>query len=591
MKPKNKYLGPIVWIIQMHWQASKLALIWVGFRTVFDGVVKIATAYAAAQGLASVSAVAFQKGDAGTVYFWIFMVLLIAVIDFFVREIDSIVRMRSSDKVSVAINEHFFNKMYSLSQEQFEDQEFNTKLDRAKNGLYRLSGALNTVSHFLSSVIGLVGAMSVVILTAPLMGIIIFAATIPVIIVNKKISENMNEVYKKTEPYDRAGSKIRWILIDSLYMSEIRMMQAFKDMIWYWKMNTKKSDDIYFSLSKKNAKPSIIAGSINLFVNAGNNIYLFNLLLGGVIGFDKFIFLRSMFEQAQQSVDAIANIAKDFIENKIALDNYSEIHSTQPALPIGKVSPDAPLTIEFQDVSFKYPGSKKLVLKNISFVIKPGEKLALVGENGAGKTTIVKLMLRQYLPTSGNILVNGVDISDIDADAYYKMISSLGQEFYFVPSLTIKASMTLGLGKTLTDEKIYKITDMVDATGFLKKLPHGLESRLDPSFDDGTNLSGGQKQRLGIARTLIRNGDIMILDEPTSAIDAKAEYLIFNNIFDYHQGRTTLIISHRFSTVRRASNILVIEQGQITERGSHEELLAIDGTYKDMFTKQAEGYK
>ena len=132
---------------------------------------------------------------------------------------------------------------------------------------------------------------------------------------------------------------------------------------------------------------------------------------------------------------------------------------------------------------------------------------------------------------------------------------------------------------------------MVDATKFLKKLPIGLNSRLDPSFDNGTNLSGGQKQRLVIARTLIRNGDVMILDEPTSAIDAKAEYLIFNNIFNYPHERTTLIVSHRFSTIRRASKILVIENGQITESGSHEELLAIDGTYKEMFSKQAEGYK
>jgi len=591
MKPKRKYLKPLSWILKLYWQASKLALVWIAFKTIFDGLIKIAIAYGMAQFIAGVSAVAFQKGTADTVYFWIFTLLIMAVSQHIINEINSLIKRHLDAKIEITSGEHFINKMYELSQEQFEDQEFNTKLDRARVGFYRLSGIIDTISNLVSSVIGFIGAMGVVLSVAPVMGLIIIISTIPVILINKKVSERIENMYKKTEPYDRTGSRIRWLLTDPLYMPEIRMMQAFKDLVRYWKNNMDKSRIMRLSYAKDNAKLDVVAGSISIFVNAGSSIYLFNLLVGGVIGFDRFIFLRSMFEQAQQSMDAVSYFFKDLNENRIALKNYSEIYNTGAVIPVGTIKLEAPLTIEFHDVSFNYPGSKRLALKNISFKIKPGEKIALVGENGAGKTTIVKLMLRQYLPASGTITVNGHDISDIDTDTYYKLISNLGQEFYSVESLTIKENLTLGLGKALTDEKIFKMTDMVDATKFLKNLPHGLNSRLDPSFDNGTNLSGGQKQRLGIARTLIRGGDIMILDEPTSAIDAKAEYLIFNNIFEYHQDRTTLIISHRFSTVRRASRILVISKGQIIERGSHEELLAIGGTYSDMFEKQAEGYK
>jgi len=588
---KHKYLGPITWIIKLYWKSSKLSILWIGLKTIYDGIIHIFLAYSLAQFIASVSAVAFQKGSAGDVYFWITITLIAVLINDVLQPVNGLIRQRLDNKIELASTEHFIKKMYDLSQEQFENQEFNTKIDRAREGFSRLSYVINSISETTSSIIGLVGSIGAVFIVSPIMAIVILLSIIPSIIINKRSNDRMEIHFRKNSPFNRTGYRIRWILTDPLYMPEIRLMQAFKDLIYHWKVNFKKAREAQFNANKREVKSAILANFINRFVNAGSSLYLFNLVIGGVIGFDKFIFLRSMFEQASSNITGLTYNFNTIYEDKIALENYSEIYNAKPAIKNGEVQVTKPLTIEFKNVSFSYPNSDKLVLDKVSFSIKPGEKIALVGENGAGKTTIVKLMLRQYLPTTGTIYINGYDIKDIDKDTYYQAISNLNQEFYTIDSLTIKDNLVLGLNRNITEEQIFKITDLVDATKFLKNLPHGLNSRLDPSFDNGTNLSGGQKQRLGIARTLIRNGDIMILDEPTSAIDAKAEYLIFNNIFEYHKNRTTLIISHRFSTVRKANTILVMKNGKIIENGTHEELIKVAGLYKEMFDKQAEGYK
>jgi ABC-type multidrug transport system fused ATPase/permease subunit len=426
---------------------------------------------------------------------------------------------------------------------------------------------------------------------APLIGFLIILTILPVAFVQVKQNNIREAMYKKIEPYERVAYRTRWMLIDPNFMPEIRLMNGFKKMISIWRAQMKKSQDEIFENDKTIAKLDIGTETIQPLISFGSNVYLFRLLLAGTIGLDRFIFLRGMLEQANSSALSVANSVKRLHELSINLRNFGEVYETLPAIPNGSVKIKRPLTIEFNNVSFSYPGSKQVVLDDVSFLIVPGSKLALVGENGAGKTTLLKLLLRQYLPTSGTIMVNGIDIKDIEQESYYATLSNLSQEFFIVQHLTIRDNLIMGLGTEPSDEVIYKTTDLVTASEFLRKLPYKLNTRLDASFDDGTNLSGGQMQRLGVARALLKNGDVMILDEPTSAIDAKAEYAIFNNIYRAHAEKTTLIVSHRFSTVRKADKIIVMEHGKITEYGTHDELLEYNGLYREMFDTQAEGYR
>ncbi|HTE58646.1 MAG TPA: ABC transporter ATP-binding protein [Verrucomicrobiae bacterium] len=588
---KKKYLDSLLWIAKLQWQTSRLSFGWSIFASAINGLRPIAQTFALAKLLSSVSAAALQHADAHPVYVWLAVLLALEIIGQLVSGIDRLAKARFQQKMDLVINERFFLKTYELSQEQFDDQEFNTKLDRARDSLSQMWRALDEIFWAASALIGFVGSVAAILVAAPWIGMIIIATVIPVALLQMKQNKLREAVYKKIEPYDRIAYRSRWMLIDPAFMPEIRLMNAFKKMIASWRTHLKKSQDMMYASDKRLVKLDMGAEAVQPLVSFGASIYFFRLLLAGSIGLDRFIFLRGMLEQASSGATQMASSVQRLHELSIGLQNFSEVYDTPPAIPNGHIKIQRPLTIEFKNVSFAYPGTKQPVLDDVSFLMVPGSKLALVGENGAGKTTLIKLLLRQYLPTAGTITINGTDIRDIEQESYYQTISNLSQEFLIVQHLSIKDNLVMGLTTEPPDEEIYKTTDLVDATGFVQKLPNKLKTRLDSSFDDGTNLSGGQKQRLGVARALLRHGDIMILDEPTSAIDAKAEYAIFNNIYKSHAGKTTLIVSHRFSTVRKADKIIVMEKGKITEYGSHEELLKYGGLYKEMFEAQAEGYK
>ncbi|RWZ79422.1 MAG: ABC transporter ATP-binding protein [Candidatus Chaera renei] len=588
---KQKYLRPIVWIVKLQWQASRLSFAWGIFSSAVAGLRPIAQTYALAKLLASVGAAALQQADARPVYLWLLALLAIELVGQVVTSIDRIARDRFQQKVHLAADQQFFTKIYELSQQQFDDEQFNTKLDRARDSLYQIGRTLDEVYWAASLLTTFIGSMAAIWVIAPTVGGIIILAILPAALLQIRQNRRREAVYRQMEPIDRVAFRTRWMLIDPNFMPEVRLMNAFKKMAAAWRSHTRKSQDIVYKNDKSMLKYDLITEAVQPLVSFGANVYFFKLLLAGSIGLDRFIFLRGMLEQAVASAGSVSLAVRRLHELLINLQNFNEIYDTPPAIPNGSTAVARPLTIEFKRVSFAYPGADRLALDDVSFVITPGSRLALVGENGAGKSTVIKLLLRQYLPVSGTILVNGTDIKDVEIESYYGAISSLSQDFLLIDHLPIRDNLTIGLPGGASDDEIYAATDLVGATEFIQKLPHRLSTRLDNSFDDGSNLSGGQRQRLAVARALLRNGDIMLLDEPTSAIDAKAEYMIFNNIYKSHAGKTTLIVSHRFSTVRRADTIIVMEQGKITERGTHEELLKRGGLYKEMFEAQAEGYK
>ncbi len=588
---RQKYLSALWWTIKLQWKNSHLFFVWGIFESIFNGLRPIVQAYALAKLISAVSLAALRGSSSHEVYLWLATLLAMELLGQLVTNLNSLVRTRSQQLMDLVSTDYFVQKMYELSQEQFDNEAFNTKLDRARDALSQMWRVVDELSWAASSIIGFIGAITAILVVAPVLGVIILISIIPLASLQIWQNNRRERIYKKNEPQDRIAFRTRWMLVDPEQMPEIRLMNAFKHMLKIWRKQLIKVHKLDYENEKTMTKVDMLADTIQPVVSFGANVYFFRLLLSGVIGLDRFMFVRAMLEQATSGAITVANSAQRLHELSINLRNFSEVYHTKPAIPNGTVVVERPLTVEFKNVCFSYPGSDELALDDVSFLIVPGSQLALVGENGAGKSTLLKLLLRQYLPTSGTITVNGTDIKDVEQQSYYAAISNLSQNFLIVSHLTIRDNLIMGLDNEPNDEEIYQITDMVDATGFLKKLPHALNSRLDTSFDEGTNLSGGQNQRLGVARALLRNGDVMILDEPTSAIDAKAEYLIFNNIYKAHAGRTTLIVSHRFSTVRKAEKIIVMERGKITEYGSHEELLRHGGLYKEMFEAQAEGYK
>lgn len=322
-------------------------------------------------------------------------------------------------------------------------------------------------------------------------------------------------------------------------------------------------------------------------------VILLRQFLARSISLERYLFLSGALLRIGGALNNIFSTLSRMQEKLLFADNYYRLIDLQPEV----IDPDNAVAvknavpeIEFKEVSFAYPGQDKPVFSDLNFTIKPGEHVALVGENGAGKSTLIKLLLRFYQPSSGRILINGVDLKDISIESWYRQIATLFQQFNTYP-FSIEENITVGNSQIKPSQKLlHEAADFSGVTELIDDYPHSWDTVLDSSFEKGIEPSGGQWQRVALARAFYRKANVIILDEPTSAIDAKAEYTIFNNIFNHYQQTSALIVSHRFSTVRRADRIVVLDHGKVVEQGSHKELMKKRGHYHDLFTKQAEGY-
>jgi ATP-binding cassette, subfamily B, bacterial len=328
---------------------------------------------------------------------------------------------------------------------------------------------------------------------------------------------------------------------------------------------------------------------------AAGSILLLKQLLSHSISLERYFFLSGALLRIGGALNNIFGTLSRMQEGLLFAHSYFGFLDTQPTIvdPPNAITlePDTTPSIVFKNVSFTYPGQTDPVFENLNMEIKAGEHVALVGENGAGKSTLIKLLLRFYQPTSGQILVDGQDLQEVAIETWYSQLATLFQDFNHYP-LSIAENIEIGRSTQKASRKqLEQAATFGNVDEMVKKYEHGWDTVLDSSFKKGIEPSGGQWQRVALARAFYRNANMIILDEPTSAIDAKAEYDIFNNIFEHYQHKTALIVSHRFSTVRRADRIIVIDHGKIVEEGSHQSLMKKKSLYHELFSKQAEGYR
>ncbi len=332
----------------------------------------------------------------------------------------------------------------------------------------------------------------------------------------------------------------------------------------------------------------LIVGGIEVWL-------IFRVLARNGFGIGDYSFYTSVMMQFNNSAGLLVSSLGGLHEYNLFMTDLYALQEIEPILDVPKNPVKIPSNkipiIEFRNVTFIYPGTEARILDDFSMTIKPGEDIALVGENGAGKTTLIKLLMRFYDVTDGQILIDGNDIRKLDIDSWYRHVGVLFQEFNDYP-FSVRDNIAIGRIKYFDDDKrVKKSAEMAEAAGFVNKYEHGYDTVLDKSFKKGIKPSGGQWQRVALARAFFRDAGILVLDEPTSAIDANAEYEIFENISKTQKDKTTIIVSHRFSTVRKANKIYVVEHGRIVENGNHAKLMKNKGLYHKMFTKQAEGYK
>jgi ATP-binding cassette subfamily B protein len=301
-----------------------------------------------------------------------------------------------------------------------------------------------------------------------------------------------------------------------------------------------------------------------------------------------------VFKQGQSAVSASLNAIGGMYEDNLYLSNLYEYLEQPVPADSGSATqgPDPSDGIRFENVSFTYPGVERPALQHVNLHVRPGQSLALVGQNGSGKTTLIKLLARLYEPTEGRILLDGLDLRDWDEKVLRRRIGVIFQDFVRYQML-VGENIGAGDVDRFSDEPGWREAAARGlADDFIETLPRGYETQLGRWFQGGRELSGGQWQKVAVARAFMRRGaDILVLDEPTAAMDAEAEARVFEHFREMTRDRIAILISHRFSTVRMADHIVVMEEGRIVERGNHESLMREDGIYAHLFSLQAAGYR
>jgi len=317
--------------------------------------------------------------------------------------------------------------------------------------------------------------------------------------------------------------------------------------------------------------------------------------VAGIFTLGDLTFLSGSFNRLRSKLQGFFTRFTAITESALYLQDYFEFldlkYEENPSE--GKLPPPEKITkgFEFKNVGFKYPKSERWVVRNINFELKAGEKLAFVGENGAGKTTLIKLLLRFYEPTEGEILLDGIPVKQYNKTKYQQYFGVIFQDFVKF-ELTLRENIAMGeIGEIGNQSRIANAAEKSLADQVVSELPKGYDQQLGKRFKQGKDLSGGQWQKIAIARAYMKDAEVLILDEPTSSLDARAETEAFKRFIKLTEGKTAVIISHRFSTVRIADRIMVLKDGAVLEIGTHQELMQNNKLYAELFNLQAAGYQ
>ncbi len=602
-KPKHQSasysLRKNVWrTIRLYWQIDKASLISYLLLIALQVTSSILTIYFGSRIIGELTKV-FQNQPVSNSYVYLLLALsTLAVLgERFAWRWLTFIERKTWIKWYVRITVDFNNAVSGLDMEQHHDHDFEKKLQKLQQEYsYTPQNFANYILQCLHSVVRLVSTLIVVATFAPWLIFVMAASLIPGFLAEKRFSKLKWNLWGEKGDKPLLAHRTTQYLQDKNKLQETKIFGTRSHLINFLEgLHT----DFYNRQLKylRNTQGRMFAGlTTEVLVAAGVTLWLLQKVLDRTLSLADYSFYSGIILQFGSSLSLIVNSLSFIYDNNEYMKDLYWLFDVKPQMPQPKnpveLSSKTNPTITFENVSFKYPNSEKLALKNVSFTVKPGDSLAFVGENGAGKTTVIKLLLRFYDPDEGRILVNGTDVRELDLTSYYTHIGVLFQNFNDYP-FSVRDNIALGRVEDFSDNKrVHKASQIANAEPFIKEYPKQYEQVLEVGFKDGIEPSGGQWQRIALARALFRDADILILDEPTAAVDAKSEYEIFKTLEAHSKHKTTIIISHRFSTVRRAETIYVMRDGEVIEQGPHSQLMKNkDGLYKEMFDKQAEGYR
>ncbi|MEZ4708763.1 MAG: ABC transporter ATP-binding protein [Caldilineaceae bacterium] len=499
-------------------------------------------------------------------------------------------------RLSFQINEQIMAKALTLDLSYFEEAQFYDKLQNARQQVDARTLDIVVQSFgLLRSLLTFVCFALLLLRFSPWLFVILFGATLPSFGAQKKFGRLVFRLQNSQAPERRQMDYVSTLLTEDRTVKEVKLfglgatfLERYRALFWqHFAADTR--------LARRRSLQSVAWGAVGVagyFVAAS---WIAITVIGGAISLGDAVLYLEVFRRTHGIVQTILEASSKLYENSLFLTNLFDYLAMEPrrkevstpAIRQGRMAQG----IEFRHVSFRYPGQDVWALHNVNLTLCPQEKLAVVGRNGAGKTTLIKLLTGLYEPTEGEILVDGVDLRRIDQEIWWQKVGVIFQDFI---RYQLSAAENIGVGQVsaLDNRALVEAAAMQGgADEVVRTLPKGYDTTLGKWFADGHELSGGQWQKIALSRAFMRNADILVLDEPTAALDAEQEQRIFQHFRQLTEGKMAILISHRFSTVRMADRIAVIEGGHIQELGSHAELMKQNGEYAKLFRIQAAGYR
>lgn len=585
-------MAAIFKVAQLTYKAAPLAVFTKLTGSIITAVLPIVTMYFAAlttTALAEAYAGDPNAGEQAIVYVLITATLGVAMTAW--SSLEQYINELTRYRVEAAMNDRMYEHFLSLDFWRYDDKHTADIFDRAKNFANFFSWVFDRLAGVVTQFITMIAGLIALVLVSWWLGIILILAVLPSMFIQFRLSRKQVDHWNKNIETRRAKNMIEWNMFEPRHIAELRLYGMVRHLL-----------DLRMSLRDKDEKERIEFERQYIFKRLGGDIletiaevvalvYTAFQIIAHLQPIGQFIYVQQVVSRALGGARGFISQVSSIDEDMANLFDYQEFMQ----LPTGKGGAgqlvSIPRTIELNDVSFHYPTSKKKVLAHINMTINKGQHVAIVGENGAGKSTLIKILTGLYVPTEGAVLLDGVNLEEIAVESWHKNLGVLQQDYLSYGFATARDNIYFGdVSHPINSERFEHALDRAEARTFLEKLPKGPDSYIINwmEHEDGTkgaDLSGGQWQRLALARNFYRDSPIIILDEPTSAIDALAEARIFKHLFA-DKKRTVITISHRLTTVEKADMIYMLKDGQLVEQGTHAELVKKKGEYYTMFESQ-----
>lgn len=583
--------------ISLVWQTDRTLTLFLGLLTLLAGLLPAAVAYLGKL-IVDAVVVAAQSGLAqdrwvalGYLGLEAAAVALLAGGKQGLTLCQSLLRVLLGQKVNILILE----KALTLDLVHFEDSEFYDKMTRARReassrplSLVSRTFGLGQDSLSLITYGGLLLQFSFWAL------LVLMVAAVPAFIAETRFAGQAFRLFRWRAPETREQTYLETLIAREDYAMEVKLYQLGGMLLERYRAIFARLYAEDRDLTIRRGVWSYLLSLLSTAAFYAAYVWIILEAIAGRISLGDLTMYLVVFRQGQSTFSSALSGVGGMYEDSLYLSNLYEFLEEEIPSPAGQATrgPVPGDGIRFEQVSFRYPGNLELALRNIHFHLQSGEKLAIVGENGSGKTTLIKLLTRLYTPDSGRILLDGLDLQQWDLEVLQRRIGVIFQNFSRY-QFTVGENIGVGDVAQLEDQRRWQTAaDKGTARPFIEEMPAGFQTQLGRWFKGGRELSGGQWQKIALSRAFMRTGaDILVLDEPTSAMDAEAEFRIFDHFRAATQDQMAILISHRFSTVRMADQIMVLREGELIEKGTHEELLRMKGRYAQLFSLQAAGYR